>query len=89
MKMSLQATVSGLTAGTSYTLYEYDFPTLTGDDTGSSAALAVPTTGFNAKKSMTTHVTAFTAQGPTYTTAPLNRMSDQIVVFRAAPSGAP
>jgi hypothetical protein len=89
MRMTLQATVSGLTAGTSYNLYEYDFPTLTGADTGTAAALPVPTSGFNANSSMATSVATFTAQGPTYTTVPLTRMSDQIVIFRAVPTSAP
>lgn len=89
MEMTLQATVRGLTAGTSYVVYEYDFPTLTGADTGTAAALAIPTLDFNAQRAKATVATTFTATGATYTTASLTRTSDQIVVFRAVPANAP
>jgi len=89
MTMTLQATVRGLTAGTQYNLYEYDFPTPTGANTGTAAALHVPTSNFNANSSMATVTTAFTAQGTTYVTPELSRMSNQIVVFRAVAANAP
>ncbi|MBS0419934.1 MAG: hypothetical protein JSR66_19640 [Proteobacteria bacterium] len=89
MQMTLQATVRGLTAGTQYKLYEYDLPTLTGANTGTAAALNVPTANFNANSAMATSVTTFTAQGATYTTPTFSRTSDQVVVLRAVPSSAP
>jgi len=89
MLMSLQATVRGLTSGVQYNLYEYDFPTLTGANTGTAAALNVPTNNFNANSSMATAVTTFTAQGTTYTTPVLSKTSDQIVVLRAVAATAP
>jgi hypothetical protein len=89
MQMTLQATVSGLTAGMSYNLYEYDLPSLTGADTGSAAALDVPTENFNANRAQANYTTSFTATGSTYTTASFTRTSDQIVVLRAVPTGAP
>ncbi len=89
MQMTLQATIRGLTAGTTYNLYEYDFPTQGGSDTGTAAALAIPTADFNLHSSMATGKTTFVAQGPTYMTPALTRMSNQIVVFRAVPASAP
>jgi hypothetical protein len=82
MQMALTVTVSGLTAGVPYNLYEYDFPTLTGAKTGTATALAIPTSDFNGNASKATSRTSFTATGSTYTLA-LTRTSDQIVVFRA------
>ena len=89
MLMSLQVTVSGLTAGTAYNLYEYDFPTLSGADTGTAAALNVPTRNFNANAAMASSVTRFTATGSTYVRAPLHMPSTQIAVFRAVAAWAP
>jgi hypothetical protein len=89
MRMTLQATVSGLTPGVSYNLYEYDFSTQTGASTGVAAALAVPTGSFNANRALATVATTFTATGTTWTTAALARTSDQIVVFRAVAASAP
>ena len=89
MEMTLQATVQGLTAGISYNLYEYDFPTQSGANTGSAAALGIPTSNFNAQSIKATNKTPFIAQGPTYQTAALTRTSDQIVIFRAVPASAP
>ncbi len=89
MMMTLQATVRGLTPGIQYKLYEYDFPPPTGADTGTAAALQVPTSNFNANSSMAAAVTTFTAQGTTYVTSELSRTSDQIVVFRAVAATAP
>lgn len=89
MEMTLQATVNSLQTGVAYNLYEYDFPTLTGADTGTAAALAVPTANFNANRGKATHMTSFTATGTTYTTPSLLRTSDQIIVFRAVAASAP
>lgn len=83
---TLQATVSGLTSGTAYNLYEYDFSSVQG--TGTSAALAVPTENFNANAAMASHVTTFTASGTTFVTT-VTTTSDKIVVFRAVPATAP
>ncbi len=90
----LQATVSGLTTGVSYNLYEYQFNSPTSTDSlgiGTGAALAVPVTAFNANSApggSTPYntVTNFTASGPTYTANPLVTTSDQIVVYRAVPA---
>jgi hypothetical protein len=82
----LQATVSGLTQGTAYNLYEYDFSRVTG--TGYGAALAVPIANFNANAGMATHVTSFTATGSTFTLT-VNKTSNDIVVFRCVPASAP
>ncbi|MGA7384252.1 MAG: hypothetical protein WBW81_06055 [Methylocella sp.] len=84
--LTLQPTVSGLTLGTTYNLYEYDFSGIVG--TGSAAALAVPTANFNQNASMATYVTQFTATGPTYSKT-ITRTSNQIIVFRAVPANAP
>jgi hypothetical protein len=82
----LQATVSGLTPGVSYNLYEYDFSSITGE--GAGAALAVPVQDFNANAGMASHVTTFKAVGSTYTQS-VTTTSDQIVVFRCVPASAP
>jgi hypothetical protein len=89
MMVELQATVSGLTAGSTYNLYEYDLPSLTGADVGSAAALAVPVENFNANAKMASVVTHITATGPTYTSSAIRVSSDRIVVFRAVPTWAP
>jgi hypothetical protein len=82
----LQATVSGLMPGVEYNLYEYEFSSVSA--TGSEAALAVPTSDFNANASMATAVTRFTAAGSTYTQQ-VTLTSDKIVVFRAVPANGP
>jgi hypothetical protein len=83
---TLEATVSGLTPGTAYNLYEYDFPSVQG--TGTAAALAVPTRNFNENAGMATHVKNFTATAATYM-ATVTTTSDEIVVFRAVAASAP
>ena len=82
----LQASVSGLTEGTSYNLYEYDFSSVTGD--GAAAALPVPVDNFNANAGLATHVTTFTASSSTFTQT-ITTSSDKIVVFRCVPVSAP
>jgi hypothetical protein len=82
----LQATVSSLTTGTQYNLYEYDFSGVSG--TGSGAALDVPVADFNADAGMATRVTHFTAAGSTFTVM-LDKTSRDIVVLRAVPASAP
>lgn len=89
MQMTLEATVSGLQPGTTYNLYEYDLPTLSGGSTGTAAALGVPTSNFNANRARANVVTTFTASGSSYTTAPFSRLSTEIVVLRAVPASAP
>jgi hypothetical protein len=84
--LTLQATVSGLTAGTTYNLYEYDFSSVSG--TGAAAALPVPTSDFNANRAMATYTTQFMTTGATYSHT-VSRSSNQIVVFRAVPATAP
>ena len=84
--LTLQATVSGLKAATSYNLYEYEFSSVEGE--GANAALAVPVENFNAHAGMATHVTTFTAADSTYTQT-VTTTSDKIVIFRCVPSKAP
>ena len=98
----LQATVSGLTPGVSYNLYEYQFnsptatDTLGGNGTWSgtmAAALAVPVTAFNANSAAgastpANSITNFIASTSTYVAATLTTTSDQIVVYRAVPSAS-
>ena len=82
----LQVSVSGLTSGLAYNLYEYEFSSVEGE--GSAAALAVPVEDFNANASLATHVTTFTAVGPTFKQT-VTTTSDKIVVFRCVPATAP
>jgi hypothetical protein len=84
--VSLQATLSGLTPGVAYNLYEYTFSGIKG--TGTAAALAVPTENFNQNAAMATRRTQFTATKTTYVHR-VSRTSKQIVVFRAVPATAP
>lgn len=86
MTMTFELTVSGLTSGTAYNLYEYDFASVSG--VGSAAALAIPASSFNSRASQATQVTPFLATGATYS-AQLVRTSDQVVAFRAVPASAP
>jgi len=83
---TLRAAVSGLTSGTAYHLYEYDFSSVTGE--GSGAALAVPTRDFNANAGLATRVTTFTASASTFTHS-VTTTSDRIVVFRCVAVSAP
>ncbi len=83
---TLEATVSGLTPGSSYNLYEYEFSSVEG--TGSAAALNVPTENFNANADLATQVTTFTSTSSTFTHA-VTTTSDKIVVFRCVPANAP
>jgi hypothetical protein len=89
MLMSLQVTVSGLTPGTAYNLYEYDFPTQSAANTGAAAALSVPTQNFNANAGMASSVTHFTASGTSFVKAPIQTTSTEITVFRAVAASAP
>jgi hypothetical protein len=82
----LQVTVSGLTPGIAYNLYEYEFSAVAGE--GSAAALAVPVENFNANAGLAAHVTAFTAAGPIFQQT-VTTTSNKIVVFRCVPASAP
>ncbi len=84
----LRVTVSGLTPGRSYNLYEYDFNGING--VGTAAALPVPTADFNspANRAKASHITNFTATSGSFVQT-VTRTSDQIVVFRAVPQNAP
>jgi hypothetical protein len=86
--LTLQVTVTGLSAGRSYNLYEYDFPGI--DGTGASAALRVPTQNFNSPENSrkATRVTTFTARGESFIQT-VTTTSDHIVVFRAVPATGP
>lgn len=84
--IALSVTVSGLRAGKSYNLYEYDglkdtFP-------------AVPNGRFNAQAAAATNSWSFTATGATYTVSPTPKpggsyLSNDAVVFRAVSASAP
>jgi hypothetical protein len=89
MLMTLKVTVSGLKKGEAYNLYEYDFPSLTGADTGASDALAVPTKNFNANANAARAVIRFIADGPDYTSGSIELSSIRIAVFRAVAASAP
>jgi hypothetical protein len=91
----LRATVSGLTPGVAYNLYEYQFSspittdTLGGNGTWAgtaAAALKIPVSAFNGNASLAKSVTTFTAASSTYVAAELVTTSDQIVVYRAVPA---
>ncbi len=84
--VTLQATVSGLTPGVSYNLYEYEFSSITGP--GATAALAVPIDNFNANASLASAVTTFTSDGSIFTHT-VTTASDKIVVFRCVPADGP
>ena len=85
----LPLTVSGLTPGVLYNLYEFDFNGIAGP--GSAAALNVPTDRFNYNykhSSAKPKRTQFTATKTTYSQT-VTTTSDKIVVFRAVPASAP
>lgn len=86
--ITLKATVSGLTPGKNYILYEYDFCDNTlgkcdPKDQPISIPLAVPTANFNDNSSMATRKTPFTANASTTFVQTVTRKSNEIVVFRA------
>lgn len=82
----LQVTVTGLTPGVSYNLYQYDFASVKGQ--GSAAALAVPVQDFNANAGLATRRTTFTAAGSTFQQT-VAATSNKVVVFRCVPANAP
>ena len=86
MDMTFDVTVGELDVGTTYNLYEYSFDSVSG--VGSAAALAVPTSDFNANAAQATNVTSFTASDTTFTTS-VTRSSDKPTVFRAVAADAP
>jgi hypothetical protein len=86
---NVQATVSGLTPGIAYNLYEYVIPSISTTKIGAEAALPVPIKDFNANAGLATSVTTFTATGSTYTQTLTSISSSDVVVFRAVPVDAP
>ena len=82
MALTLTATVSGLTVGKSYNLYQYRFTArpLRG-------ALNVPTSSFNANAAKAFSKITFTATGATYQTN-ISITSDVTVTFRCVPTTA-
>jgi hypothetical protein len=86
MRLPLQVTLTGLTPGIGYNLYEYDLKGVKGQ--GAAAALTIPTDNFNQNAARASKVTRFTATTDTYTQRVIKR-SDQIVIFRAVPQTAP
>ncbi len=86
MQVTAEVTVEGLTVGTEYNLYEYVFEGVSG--IGGAAALAVPSSAFNANAGMATATTPFTAMATTYTTS-VSFTSDKVVVFRAVAATSP
>jgi hypothetical protein len=85
MDILLEVTLGGLSAGTGYVLYEYDFDAASATN---ASALAVPTSRFNARAAEATSRTAFVAHGSTFVTR-VSKTSQQMVVFRAVPASAP
>jgi len=83
MKLTLTARVYGLEVGKEYTVYEFDYAALDGSKTGSFAALPVPVRDFKANANKATSVIKFTATSVNYAVAPIERMSNQIILFRA------
>lgn len=86
MDVTLQATVSGLTPGVAYNLYEYNFSNIAG--IGSQAALNMPDSNFNANASMASHVTRFVAENSTYLHS-VEISSDQVIALRCVRADAP
>jgi hypothetical protein len=82
----LRATVSGLTPGVAYNLYEYEFSAVQGE--GPAAALAVPIENFNANAGLATYTTTFTAVSSTFEQT-ITTTSNEIVVLRCVPVTAP
>jgi hypothetical protein len=62
---------------------EFDYAALDGSKTGSFAALPVPVRDFKANANKATSVIKFTATSVNYALAPIERMSNQIILFRA------
>jgi hypothetical protein len=96
----LQVTVSGLTPGVAYNLFEYDLEPVPDPQTsaywnisatpsGGGIALQIPTGNFNAHADMAAHVTKLTATGPTYVQKVSTKNSQEIVAFRCVPVDAP
>lgn len=83
MQITLIATVQGLVAGQDYTLLEYVFPALNGSKTGTLAAIPVPVQDFGLQAHEATNVTRFTAKSTRFSLPPIQRMSNQIIMFRA------
>ncbi len=92
MTMHLRVEVHGLTAGNKYNLYRYEFDRVGSAavpmPVGALAALAVPKSGFNAKRASATAATTFTATAGIYAET-ITLQSSRIVVFRAVPVEAP
>lgn len=84
MQVTLTATVSGLTIGRAYVLYQYK----TSTSPLPKGPLAVPSANFNANAAMASATTRFTASGTTYT-ARVSVLSSDTVVFRCVPATAP
>lgn len=77
MSLTLTVTVTGLTSGTEYNLYQY------------SHFQNVPTSSFNANAGQADASTTFTASGTTYTKTITGWQSDERVIFRCVPASAP
>lgn len=73
--LTLRVTVSGLTAGKTYTIYRY------------ASMSSVPDRGFNANADKAAQHWTITATGPTHT-MDQTIMSDEIAVYRAVPTTA-
>ena len=85
MGITLQATITQLTPGVSYDLYEYDFSGPTGFE--SAATLKLPDSAFNANAAMATKATSFTAQSASFSQT-IATTSDKVVVFRCVRADA-
>lgn len=83
MQIALVATVHGLVVGQDYTLFEFSFPALDGSKTGHSAAIPVPVQDFGLQASEATNVIHFTAKSTSFSLPEVQRMSNEIIMFRA------
>jgi hypothetical protein len=83
MQIELAATVHGLVVGQDYTLYEFAFPALDGSNTGRAAAIPAPVQDFELQASKAANVIQFTAKSNSVSLPAVQRMSNQIIMFRA------
>lgn len=83
MQITLTPTVHGLELGQDYTVFEYNFPALDGSKTGQAAAIPVPVQDFALQSSKAAHIVQFTADASSVALPKVERMSDQIIMFRA------
>jgi hypothetical protein len=86
MNMQIKATVSGLSMGAEYNLYEYDFNSISGEE--GYTGLNIPTADFNANAAKATKTTHFTATADTFSQT-IATSSAMTVAFRCVRADAP